>query len=72
MSKHTPNTCEPSHPHGSPEHVDELNFGQGGHPAGTSSEHHTDSGWLSWGQQAKENASYGKSDDLGGTGGSGK
>lgn len=50
---HTPNTCEPSHPHGNPEHVDEININERGKVDGHSSKHHTSEGWLGWGR-AKE------------------
>lgn len=53
-NKHTPNTCETSHPHGNPPHVDEININEKGKPDGHSSKHHTDPSWVRWGEQKKE------------------
>lgn len=56
---HSSNTCEPSHPHGNPEHVDEININDRGKADGHSSKHNTDGGWLSFGRQ-KESHDKGK------------
>lgn len=74
LAKHTPYTCEPSHPHPGKDgrmHVDEYKFGAGGQKQGRASEHHTEKGWLDWGYAAKESRDKSGSGSKDG-GGSGK
>ena len=57
MSKHAPFSSETSKPHGNPEHVDQLHFGEGGRKdneltKGTS--HITDKNAVDYGREAHE------------------